>query len=337
MIKKILVTGAGGYIASITSYLLLQKGFEVVAIDNLTTGYYRPLALLQEKFGEGKFRFYTRNLLDNLDDIFEKEQGIDAVLHFAASCMVDESVKFPEKYFTNNTAGSQHLFETLIKYKIKNIIFSSTCAVYDTAQYIPVDEKHPINPVSPYGASKRLTETMLEWYGKLDKLQFVILRYFNVCGASDDGLLGDSKKPSSLLVQNVVRSVLGIEPFKLTCQQVDTPDKTPIRDYINVVDLAEAHISAMEYLDSGKGKNEIINLGTGTGSSVLEIVKAVEEITGTKIPREKGETRQGEMPKVIASTTKAQELLGWKASRSIKDSVTSLIIWYKAHPHGWDK
>ncbi len=331
---KVLITGAGGYIGSVATYLLLQNGYEVVAIDNFSTGYHQPLEFLQKKFGDKQFRFYEADLKNDLSPIFNKEINIAAVFHYAASCLVNESMKNPEKYFLNNVGGSSNLLMTLLKYNINKIIFSSTCAVYGEAEYIPVDEKHPTNPLNPYGESKKMIEKMIEWYGKLKNLNFVILRYFNVCGAADDGLIGDSKKPSSLLMQNAIRGVLGIEPFYLTCPQVDTPDKTPIRDYTNVVDLNEAHLKALEYLFKG-GESQIINLGTGTGNSVLEIISQVEKSTGKKIPLQKAVARQGEYGKMIASIEKAEKVLGWKPRRTIEDSVKSLINWYNSHPHGW--
>lgn len=331
---KILVTGAGGYIGSVATYLLLQKGYDVVAIDNFTTGYKEPLELFKNKFSNN-FSYYEADLKKDLSPIFQKEKGIDAVLHYAASCLVDESMKNPEKYFENNVCGTQNLLVTLIKYDIKKLIFSSTCAVYGEAEYFPIDEKHPIKPTTPYGGSKAIVEQIINWYGKLKGLQYVILRYFNVCGASDDGLIGDSKKPSTLLMQNAVRGALNIEPFYLTCPEVNTPDKTPIRDYINVVDLNEAHLSALEYLDN-KGKNEIINLGTGTGDSVLEIVNKVQEVTGKKFHLEKTKPREGDDAKKIASIEKAKQVLGWQPKRTIEDSVKSLVIWYNKCPNGWN-
>ncbi len=334
MTKKILVTGAGGYIGSVATYLLLQKGYEVIALDNFITGYRDPLSLMQEKFGKEKLRVYEMDLKNNLFSLFEKEKNIDAVLHYAAHCLVDESVKNPEKYFTNNVCGTENLLATLFKNNINKIVFSSTCAVYGNAQYVPVDEKHPTNPDSPYGESKRIVERMLEWYGKLKGLNSVVLRYFNVCGGTEDGLVGDSKRPSVLLVQNAVRGALGLEPFFITCPEVNTPDKTPIRDYVNVVDLNEAHLSALEYLFQD-GKSEIINLGTGTGNSVLEIVHKVQDITGTKFEIKKTTPRKGESEKLIASINKAQTILSWKPERSIEDSIRSLVAWYKQHPNGW--
>lgn len=332
---KILITGAGGYIGSVAADLFLKSGYQVVGLDNFQTGYKEPLELLKNKY-PGKFNYYEIDLKNDLSPIFQKETSFDAVIHYAASCLVDESVRDPGKYFLNNVAVTSNLLSAMDKFNIKNIIFSSTCAAYGEAKYYPIDEKHPLNPTTPYGASKKMAEEVIQWYAKLKSFNYVILRYFNVCGANEDGSIGDSKKPSTLLVQNAVRGALGIEKFYLTCPEVDTPDKTPIRDYIDVVDLNTAHLKALEYLLSNK-KSEIINLGTGTGSSVLEVVSQVKKLTGVEIPIEKANTRQGDDAKKIADINKAQKLLGWKPTKTIEDSVKSLMIWYKNHPNGWEK
>lgn len=334
--SKILITGAGGYIGSNATYQLLQNGHEIVGVDNFLNGFKEPLDLLKKKFGEEKLRYYNFDVKGDLTPLFEKEKDIDAAIHYAAFLSVNESMKKPEDYFTNNVAGSQNLLTYLLKNNIKKIIFSSTCAVYGEAEYVPVDEKHKTNPKSPYGASKRMVEDILRWYEKLKDLKFVSLRYFNVCGASDDGLIGDSKKPSVHLMQNAIRGALDLEPFYLTYSEVDTPDKSPIRDYCNVVDLNEAHILALDYLMKG-GKSEIINLGTGTGNSVLEIVNKVKEETGKDIKLEKSSPRKGEYAKMIASIQKAKDVLGWEPKRSIADSVKSLVTWYTSRPQGWDE
>lgn len=335
MKNTIMITGAGGYIGSVSTYLFLQKGYNVVAVDNFTTGYHGPLKTLQEKFGESQLRIYEADLHNTIGDVFKKEKDISAVVHYAASCIVDESMSNPHKYFYNNVAGTDYLLNTMMEAGVRNVVFSSTCAVYGEAQYVPIDEKHPTICNNPYGESKRMMETVIDWYGKVKDMHYVVLRYFNVCGASDDGLIGDSKKPSSLLFQNAVRGAMGIAPFYLTCGRVDTPDQTPIRDYINVVDLNEAHFAAIDYLAQG-GKSEIINLGTGTGNSVLEIVKQVEAATGAKIEMKTTEPRKGEAAKMIASIEKAKQVLGWEPKRTIEDSVKALISWYTAHPHGWE-
>jgi UDP-glucose 4-epimerase len=332
--EKILVTGGAGYIGSVATYLLLQKGYEVVVIDNLSTGYKGPMEFFEKKFGKRKFRYYKADLKKPLDILFKKEKNIKAVLHYAASCLVSESMEKPQKYFSNNVCGTQNLLATMLKFGISNIVFSSTCAVYGETEYVPVNEKHSTNPVNPYGVSKRMIEQMIEWYGKLTGLNYVILRYFNVCGASDDGRVGDSKRPSVLLMQNAVRGALGIEPFFLTCPKVGTPDGTPIRDYINVVDLNEAHLKALSYLLKG-GKSEVINLGTGKGNSVMEIIDQVQKITGVKFDLNKGEARRGEYAKIYADIKKARKVLSWVPKRTIEDSVKSLVKWYKAHPQGW--
>jgi len=329
--RKILVTGGGGYIGSVATYLLLKKGCEVVVIDNFSTGYSEPLEFFKQKFGKKNFRYYEVDLKKSLNSTLSKEKRIDAVMHYAASCSVNESMENPKKYFENNICGSENLLSSALSQGIKNFIFSSTCAVYGETQYVPVDESHPINPLNPYGASKRMVEEIIEWYGKLKGLNYVILRYFNVCGASDDGIMGDSKKPSLLLMQNAVRGALGIESFYLTCPKVATPDGTPIRDYINVVDLNEAHLLALDYLLNG-AKSEVINLGTGTGNSVMEVIEKTQKITGKK-----GTARRGEYARIYADINKAKKILGWEPKRSLEDSVKSLVKWYKKHPHGWDK
>lgn len=336
MSHRILITGAGGYIGSVTAYLFLQKDYEVVAIDNFCTGFEKPLQFLQKKFGKEKLRLYKLDLKQDLSKVFEKEKDIKAIIHFAAHCSVDESMKNPQKYFTNNVLGSQNLLSTILSQNINKIVFSSTCAVYGEAKYVPIDEIHPTDPKNPYGASKRMVEQIIEWYGKLTGLNYIIFRYFNVCGAADDGLIGDSKKPSLLLVQNSVRGALGIEPFFLTCPKVNTPDKTPIRDYVNVVDLGLAHIKAVEYLLSG-GKSELINLGTGVGNSVMEVIKSVQKITGKKFDIKKTTPRLGEYAKMIANIDQADKVLSWKPTKTIEDSINSLLLWYSKHPHGWEK
>ncbi len=333
--SKILITGAGGYIGSVAADLFLKSGYQAVGLDNFQTGYKEPLELLKSKY-PNQFKFYEVDLKNDLSPIFKKESDISAVIHYAASCLVDESVRLPGKYFLNNVAVTSNLLANMDKFNINKIIFSSTCAVYGEAKYYPINEKHPLNPTTPYGASKKMAEEIIQWYGKLKKFNYMILRYFNVCGASSDGSIGDSKKPSTLLVQNIVRGAQGIEKFYLTCPEVDTPDKTPIRDYIDVVDLNEAHLKALEYLIS-TGKNEIINLGTGTGNSVLEVVNRVKKLTGTEISIEKANTRQGDDAKKIADIKLANEILGWQPKRTIEDSVKSLIVWYKNHPNGWGK
>lgn len=334
MKQTVLITGVGGYVGTIIAYNLLQNNFHVIGIDNFSTGFREPLTLLQKKFSKKQFRFYDADLTKDISSIFLKEPSINIVIHLAGYCSVNESINNPEKYFTNNVTASQNLFATMVKFNIRDIIFSSTCAVYGEADK-RVTEKNERKPTNPYGESKKMVEDMLQWYGKSHNFRYVILRYFNVCGASQDGVFGDSKKPSPHLVQNCVRDALGIDSLSITCPRVRTPDGTTIRDYIDVVDLAQAHISAIEYLNNG-GKNEAINISGGKGNSVMQIIKIVEEYTGKKIVFTKGAIRKGEYSSMTASHAKATRLLRWKPKRPLAKSIESLISWYTKHPKGWE-
>lgn len=337
MSKKILITGAGGYIASVSSHLFLQNGYEVVAVDNLSRGFRQPMELLQQEFGQEKLRFYQTDLRTGIKDVLDKENGIQTVIHYAAFCNVGESEKNPFMYFDNNINGTLSLLKNMKEHDINQIVFSSTCAVYGEPQTDLISETHPTDPTShPYGESKYMSERVIEWFGKVHGVKHIFLRYFNVCGATDDGKIGDSKKPSFHLMQNAVRGALGINTFILNNTKVETPDGTPIRDYVNVVDLNEAHLKAVEYIDT-ISTSELFNLGTGTGNSVMEIINAVQEITGVQLDLKEGERRKGDVSKAVASNKKITSTLGWTPKRNIQDSVTSLVKWYKAHPQGWEK
>lgn len=334
--KTILVTGAGGYIGSITSDLLLQNGYKIIAIDNFSRGYRSPLKYLEKKYGKNKITWEKIDLVTNkLDPLFKKDK-IDAIIHFAGVANVGESWKNPSFYFDNNVVGSERLIETALKNGVDKLVFSSSCTVYGDAQYVPIDENHPLaTPSSPYGATKKMDEEIFSWYGKLGLLNYVFLRYFNVTGASDDSELGDSKNPSFHLIQNAVKGLLKLSPFELNYATVNTPDKSPIRDYVNVVDLAEAHMLALNYL-LNNGKSEIFNLGTGEGNSVLEIIEKVKSLTGSDFEiKMSTDRRAGEADKMIADNTKAQKVLGWKPKRTLEQSVQTLINWYQKHPQGW--
>lgn len=347
---KVLVTGGAGYIGSHAVKLLLEKKIQVVVTDNLFRGYRQPIEVLQKKFGSKNLKFYQVDLktpwkekgkdlgctkkVISIDEILKKEKP-DGVMHFAALCLVSESMEKPENYFDNNVCGSLNLFKAMVKNKTNNLVFSSTCAVYGESQYLPVDEKHSLSPTNPYGESKLMVEKIISWFSKSHGLNFVNLRYFNVAGAAKDGSIGDSKKPSQLLMQNAVRGALDLEPFQLTCPKVKTKDGTPIRDYINVEDLADAHLMALNYLFND-GKSDVFNLGTGKGHSVLQIVSQVQKITGVKFPFKKGRVRQGEYAEIYANIHRAKKILGWKPKRSLKDSVKSLVKWYEKHPQGWE-
>lgn len=330
--SNILVTGAGGYIGSHVAKKLLKEGHKVIALDNFSHGYREPLEIIA-KYGE---RVVYEGDLCNKEDIqkvFKKEK-INAVMHLAALCSVDESMKYPEVYFKNNLGGTTNLLEVMREEGVKYIIFSSTCAIYQDTQNLPVKETDTLLPGSPYAASKLMAEKIIAWFEKLHGINYVILRYFNVCGADNDGEIGDSKNPSLLLVQNAVRAAFGIEEFQLTSPKVDTPDGTPIRDYVDVEDIAQAHVAALEFLVKGN-KSDIFNLGSGTGSSVKEIINTVKKELNTEFPTSASVARQGESARVCADISKAKQLLNFHPEKKLADSIQSLKKWYTHKPHGF--
>lgn len=335
--KKILITGAGGYIGSVACSLFLDNGYEVVGVDNYVRGFAGPLQALQDKHGEDKIRFYKVDIRNGIDEVLAKEANVDTVIHYAAFCNVGESELHPELYFGNNISTTVALLESMKEHGLKKLVFSSTCSIYGEPQTEFFDETHPISPQShPYSESKYMSERVIDWYYKIYGINYIFLRYFNVCGATDDGSIGDSKKPSFHLMQNAVRGALGIAEFKLTCPKVNTPDGTPIRDYVNVVDLNNAHIKAVEYLQT-RTEPDVFNLGTGVGNSVMEIVAAVKKITGKEFGLGTGELRKGDVSRAVASNKKITSVLGWQPTHSLEDSVKSLVTWYTNHPNGWEK
>ncbi len=336
--SKVLITGAGGYIGVNTAKLFLAAGYTVVALDNFSQGFREPLELLQQQFGKDKLLIYSNDLtVDGGAATFAQERDIEGILHFAALLNVGESMHIPEKYFTNNVIGTQKLLQTAMNNNVRRFIFSSSCTVYGEVENPPVDETAPLQrPASAYGATKKICEEILQWYDQLGKMKYVSLRYFNVCGASDDGSLGDAKRETFGLMQNAIKGALGIKPFELNYQKVATPDGSPVRDYINVVDLAEAHVKAYEYLVKNN-KSDVFNLGTGTGSSVLEVVNEIKRVMGVDFPvTDSADRRIGEVAKIFANYSKAKSLLGWEPTRSLEQSIKTLSEFYKNHPKGWD-
>ncbi len=335
---KVLITGAGGYIGVNTAKLFLEAGYTVVALDNFSQGFKQPLELLAQTYGQDKLLIYSEDLtVDGGAATLDKEKDIDGILHFAALLDVGESMHAPEKYFTNNVIGTQKLLHSAIKNNIGRFIFSSSCTVYGEVENPPVDETAPLQrPASAYGATKKICEEILQWYDQLGKIKYVSLRYFNVCGASDDGMLGDAKRETFGLMQNAIKGALGQRPFDLNYQTVATPDGSPVRDYINVVDLADAHIKAYEYLVKNN-KSDVFNLGTGTGSSVLEVVNEIKRVMGVDFPvSDSAKRRTGEVAKIFANYSKAKSLLGWEPKHSLEQSIKTLAQFYKDHPKGWD-
>jgi UDP-glucose 4-epimerase len=315
----ILVTGGAGYIGSHTVKALKRRGFKVLVFDNFEQGHRE--FVVDTEIVEGDLR-------DTEDLQKLNEYKIDACLHFAAYTSVGESVKDPAKYFANNVVGSFNLINYLKCKGVDKFILSSTSEVYGEAQYLPIDESHTLDPTNPYGLSKLTVEHILDWFGKAYQFKSIILRYFNAAGASSDGELGEFHNPETHLIPNAILGALGKKEFKLTFSPTDTLDGSPVRDYVHIEDLAQAHILALQKLLSG-GSSDVFNLGTGKGYSVLEIVSEIEKVSGVKLSREAGEIREGEPVAKFASNKKAKNGLGWEPEYGLKEIVETAYKWHK--------
>lgn len=321
----ILVTGGAGYIGSHTVINLINAGEKIVIFDSLENGHIEIVQALQ-KIGDVKFEKGDLRNIDDIDKVFSK-YDIEAVVHFAAFALVGESVEDPAKYYRNNTFGTLNLLDTMVKYNCKKIVFSSTCATYGNPQYVPVDEKHPQAPISPYGTSKLMVEMIMKDYDKAYGLKSIKLRYFNVAGCDKNCRVGEWHEPETHLIPNIVKSTFGEgKVFKIFGDDYNTPDGTCIRDYVNVEDLAEAHRLALEYLRKENKSNEF-NLGTEQGDSVKTIFKACEKILDKKIEVEITARRDGDAEALYANANKVKTTLGWKPLRTIEDSITTAYKW----------
>ncbi len=321
----ILVTGGAGYIGSHCVMALLEKGYEVVVFDNLSTGHIETVERLKQY---GKVEFVQGDLLNkqDLDKVFEKHQ-IDAVIHFAAVALVGESVENPQKYYVNNVCGTINLLGKMLENNVKKIVFSSTAATYGEPNYIPIDENHPQNPINPYGMSKLMIEKIMDDYSKAYDLRSVRLRYFNVAGADSESRVGEWHDIETHLIPNVLKSTfVGGKQFKMFGDDYNTKDGTCVRDYVNVEDLAQAHLLALKYLDNG-GETNYFNLGTKDGNSVKEVFEACEKVTGKDIPVEVAPRRAGDPASLVADNTKARQTLGWEPKRTLDDSIKSAYKW----------
>ena len=305
---KILVVGGAGYIGSHTVRMLAEQGHAVVVLDNLVYGHREAIVDETVVFIEGDLGDAAL-----LDKTFT-EHAIDTVVHFAAFAYVGESVTDPAKYYLNNLAGPLVLLEAMRRHGCANFIFSSTCATYGNPQYLPIDEAHPQNPINPYGRSKLMLEQVLRDYDQAYGIKNVCLRYFNACGASEDGIIGEDHDPETHLIPLVLEAAVGMrESITVFGDDYDTPDGTCIRDYIHILDLARAHVLALDYLRSGR-PSMACNLGTGIGQSVREVIAVAERVTGKTVPVVQGERREGDPPRLVAAPQKAKEILGWEAA-----------------------
>ncbi len=323
----VLVTGGAGYIGSAFVEALVAAGQRVVVLDDLSRGH-RAAVHPDALFHQG--RTGDRALVDRI----VSEQQIEACVHFAAFAYVGESVKDPARYFDNNFNQAQALFDTLLAAGVKRVVFSSTCATYGVPTAVPIAESHPQWPINPYGWSKLFVERLLDSYDQAHGLRFVALRYFNAAGAT--ARAGEHHDPETHLIPLALRAAAG-RGTALTVfgSDYDTPDGTAVRDYIHVADLADAHLLALEHLRRG-GASQFLNLGTGTGFSVLEVIETARRITGRDVPHQVGPRRAGDPPRLVADASRARGVLGWSPKQPALDTIVrSAWDWMQAHPAGY--
>lgn len=322
---SILVLGGAGYIGSHAVYQLIDQGYNVVVVDNLQTGHLEAI--------HPKAKFYQGDIRNKefLQSVFQNE-AIEAVIHFAANSLVGESMEEPLAYFSNNVYGTQIVLEVMKEYNVQYIVFSSSAAVYGEQQEMPITEKMATNPTNTYGETKLIMEKMMKWCDKAYGLKYVALRYFNVAGARKTAEIGENHNPETHLVPLILQVALKQrDQITIFGENYETPDGTCIRDYIHVEDLIAAHILALEYLRRG-GDSDIFNLGSSQGYSVKEMVEAARKVTNHAIPVTIGERRMGDPSTLIASSTKAKNILGWTPTReSITEIIEDAWNWHKSY------
>lgn len=324
-----LVVGGAGYIGSHAVYQLIDRGEDVVVIDNLETGHREAL--------HPKARFYEGDIRDRafLNTVFTNE-AIEQVVHFAANSLVGESMQNPLKYYDNNVFGTQCLLEAMVAHGAKRIVFSSTAATYGEQELMPITETAETRPTSTYGETKLAMEKMIRWTEAAHGLRYVSLRYFNVAGARQGGVIGEDHQPETHLLPLVLEVANGRrEAISIFGTDYPTPDGTCIRDYIHVEDLIEAHLLALRYLEEG-GASDVFNLGSSTGFSVEEMIEEARAVTGHAIPTIEKARRAGDPPRLIAWSEKAKRILGWEPSRTdVKRIIQDAWDWHRTHPNGY--
>jgi len=321
---RILVTGGAGYIGSHTAKRLATNGHEPIVFDDLSQGH--DWAVKWGPLERGSLADPAR-----LADVFGR-YDIGGVVHFAASALVGESMTNPGRYFQNNTVGTLNLLEAMRAAGVRTLVFSSTCATYGNPVRVPIDETHPQAPVNPYGESKLMVEKMLRWYGEIHGLRWIALRYFNAAGADPDGDIGEDHDPESHLIPLVIGAALGTRPpVKMFGTDYPTPDGTAVRDYIHVADLADAHLRALDRLGAGEA-SQAINLGTGSGHSVREVVDTVARIGGRPVPVVESPRRDGDPAELVAAPGRAQQMLGWTPRHAALETIVRHAwTWHEKH------
>jgi len=309
----VLVTGGAGYIGSHTAKAVSQAGMQPVVVDNLERGH-------REAVKWGPLVIADVGDRSAMEKVF-REHSIEAVLHFAAFAYVGESMQSPVLYFRNNTAQTLNLLDTMRTCGVKTIVFSSTCATYGNPIKVPISEDHPQHPVNPYGESKLMVERLLHWFGVVHGFRCIPLRYFNAAGADPDGQIGEDHDPETHLIPLAVAAAMGKgHTLEIYGTDYDTPDGTAIRDYLHVTDLADAHVAALRYLQAGN-ENTAINLGTGLGYSVREVIAMVEKVSGCKVPAREVGRRTGDPPALVADAGKSAQRLGWRPQHSSLEEI----------------
>ncbi len=326
---RILVPGGAGYIGSHIVRELIDAGDLVVIIDNLETGH-REAVHPKAKFYQGDIR--NRDFVDRVLD----QEKIEAVIHFAANSLVGESMVNPLKYYDNNLYGTKVLLESMVAHGVDKIVFSSTAATYGEPESIPILETDRTEPTNPYGETKLAMEKMMKWTGVAHGLRYVALRYFNACGAHESGELGEAHNPETHLIPLILQVPNGQrKAISIYGEDYHTKDGTCVRDYIHVTDLAQAHILAVKYLMEG-GESNVFNLGNGVGFTVKEVIETARRVTGHPIPAEIAPRRGGDPARLIASSEKAQRVLGWKPEHGdLEEIIASAWKWHQAHPNGY--
>lgn len=334
----VLVTGGAGFIGSHAAVELLDNGYEIVVVDNLSNSQLESVHQIQELTGK-EVAFYEVDLLDKgrLDNIFSKHK-IDAVMHFAGLKAVGESVELPLKYYQNNITGTLNLCELMSKHNVKNLVFSSSATVYGNSEKVPMDEKFPLSATNPYGRTKLMIEEILRDLHIADSSwRIAILRYFNPIGANESGRIGESPNgiPNNLMPYITQVAIGHREQLQVFGDDYSTHDGTGVRDYIHVADLAKGHLKALQYLDENKGI-EAFNLGTGIGYSVLDLINAFSEATSKKIPYQIVSRRPGDIGVCYANPEKAKKLLGWRAEKGLEEMCRDSWRWQEQNPNGYN-
>jgi UDP-glucose-4-epimerase GalE len=324
---KFLITGGAGYIGSMTNAFITSKGHDTVIFDNLVNGH-------RESVGKTQLIVGDLSNKDDIDAVFQDER-FDAVIHFAALALAGESMERPYDYLRNNINGTLNLLESMRKYDCKTLIFSSTCAVYGFPKTLPVTEESPISPMSIYAQSKRSCEEIIDWYEKLYGIANAKLRYFNACGAMPDGTLGEDHAPETHIIPVALQAAIAGKPFSVFGKDYNTPDGTCVRDYIHVLDLADAHLKAVSSILKNK-TSLTVNLGVGKGYSNLEVLKAIEMITGKTFDIQYKERRPGDPDAIYADNAKAKSILGWEPQyKTIESIIETSWAWHAKHPNGY--